>query len=254
VEFLLHPQFSDPGPYTYQLQVGHTGTNLADDWTNVGLPVTGDINHLVDGLKRIYGKTQWTHYRIRLSTPEATYYSDPAHCWGDLPFRFWRLVANRERMYLKQFTTTVRGQEGYLLKRRLVGETPEAGQGVIDYLTGEVVNPQSEETVGTEFVGGYYLPIPCVYVDLGNADRREHLDEGKARGTINDGLKVAGVALARPAWDSYDVWVSKQNDFRWQIHTISHLEEIEGVPIVVKLEMRLLPFTHPVYKFEIDRS
>lgn len=250
VEFMLHPQFTDPGPYTYQLQVGHTGTNLADDWANVGLPVTGDVNHLVDDLKRVYGKTQWTHYRIKLTTPESTYYSMPAHCWGDLPFRFWRLVANRERLYTKQFERTVRGQEGYLLKRRLVGETPEAGQGVIDYLTGEVVNPQSEETVGTEFVGGYYLPIPCVWADLGNVGRREHIDLTK--GTANDGLKVKATLLARPQVDSYDVWVGKKNDFRWEIHQIDHIEEIEGVPIAISAEFRLLPFTHPVYKFEIE--
>lgn len=249
VEFLLHPQFADPGPYTYQLQVGHTGTNLADDWANVGLPVAGDINHLVDDRKRIYGKTQWTHYRIQLTTPESVYYSPPAHCWGDLPFRFWRLVANRERLYRKQFERTVRGQEGYLLKRRLVGATPEAGQGVIDYLTGDVVNPQSEETVGTEFIGGYYLPIPCVWADLGNVDRREHIE--LKRSTVNDGLKVKATLLARPQIDSYDVWVSKRNDFRWEIHQINHIEEIEGVPIAVSAEFRLLPFTHPVYKFEI---
>ena len=251
VEFQLHPQFADPGPYTYQLQVGHTGTNRADDWANVGLPVAGDINHLVDDTQRVYGKTQWTHYRIKLTTPAGVFYSTPMHCWGDLPFRFWRLVANRERQYLKQFQTTPRGQEGYLLKRRLVGETPEAGQGVIDYLTGEVVNPQAEETVGTEFVGGYYLPIPCIWADVGLKLRREQIELQSGRGTVNDGFKTKAVMLARPQLDSYDVWVAKSTDLRWEIHTIEHIEEISGVPVVVSCEFRLLPFGHPVYKYEI---
>lgn len=247
VEWLMHPEFRDPQPYTYQLQVGHTGSNLADDWQDVGLPIA-NVTYAIDDTQRVYGKTQWTHYRIKLTTPQGTYYSAPQQTWGDLPFRFWRLVANRERIYRRQFTATSRAQEGYLLKVRLTGARPELGDGVLDYQTEEVTNPQSPETVGKEFIGGYYAPIPCVWMDPDTKiTRREHRDAGEARGTVNDGLRVKAVMLATPQVDSYDVWVDRINDFRWEIHEIEHLEAIQGVPIAIRAELRLLPFSHPVY-------
>ena len=36
------------------------------------------------------------------------------------------------------------------------------------------------------------------------------------------------------------------------IEGIEHIEEIQGVPVAVSCEFRLLPFTHPVYKYEIE--
>ena len=252
IEWQVHPGFTGKLPYTFQLQVGHTANNLADDWANVGLSAE-NVSYMTDDTQRVYGKTQWTHYRVLLTDADGnTYTSEPQHCWGDLPRRYWRLVNNRERMWLKQFKATIRGQQGYLLKRRLTGAQPEPGEGTIDYVTFELVNPQDPDTVGTEYDEGYYDPIPCVYADLERVTRREHLDEGKARGTINDGLKVPATMLAVPMVDSYDVWVDKDSDFRWEIHNIQHLEEIEGVPVVVKCEFRLLPFTHPIYDFVID--
>ena len=65
---------------------------------------------LVDDTPRVFGKTQWTHYRIKLTTPGGTYYSTPMHCWGSLDFRFWRLIANRERIYTLQFSPTTLSQ------------------------------------------------------------------------------------------------------------------------------------------------
>lgn len=251
VEFLLRPEFTQS--YQAVLEVGHTASGTADDWTPVGLPAE-NATLLVDDTQRVYGKTQWTHYRIRLHTATGDYLSQPQHCWGDLSQRSWRLVLNRERIWRVQLERTVRGQRGFLLKRRLVGARPEPGQGIIDYQTFEVLDPQAAETRGTEFLGGYYRPIPCVYADLSGKARREHQDDGGMRGTVNDLPRVSALFLAVPQLDSYDVWVSANNDFRWAIHTIEHTEELDGVPIVVMAELRLLPFTDPVYSIPLADS
>jgi hypothetical protein len=50
---------------------------------------------------------------------------------------------------------------------------------------------------------------------------------------------------------SYDVWVDKDSDFRWIIHSVKNLVEVRGIPIIVQAEMRLAPFTHPVYSIDI---
>jgi len=247
VEWQVNPHFTDTGTYQFQLQVGHTGSNRADDWTNVGLPAN-NVAALVDDTQRVHGKTQWTHYRVYLTTGQGTYASEPVGCWGNLPFRHWRMVKNRERQWRKQFERTIEGQLGYLLKRRLVGEIPEPEEFVTDYLTGEVINPQAPSTRGTEFAGGYYAPIPCTYADLGTPTRREHLDK---LGTTNEGFKIQARMLATPQADSYDIWVDKDSDFRWEIHEIQHLEEYLGVPVAINAEFRLLPFTHPAYEIPI---
>lgn len=253
IEWQLHPQFSDPGPHEYQLQVGHTGSNLADDWTNVGLPAE-NVCHLLDDEQRIFGQTQWTHYRVCLTTPNGTYFSPPQHTWGDLPTRYHRLWINRDRMYRLAFQRTRKGQPGYLLKRRLTGDRPQLGQGVLDFITEEILNPESTTTFGTEYLGGYYAPIPNVYADLSRVARREHLDGGQARGTVNDEMRVTATMLAVPQIDSYDVWIAADSDFRWVVHRVEHLEEIMGVPVVLSVEMRLLPYTHVAYKIPVPNQ
>ena len=113
--------------------------------------------------------------------------------------------------------------------------------------TEEIVRPQADETVGTEFLGGYYEPVPCFYAEQMPKRRRERID-GDMRGSANDETVLKANILAVPLADSYDVWVNKKNDLRWAIHDIEHLEEYRNVPIVLRVGMRLLPFTHPVYK------
>jgi hypothetical protein len=242
VEWLLHPTFTEG--YTAQLQVGRTGSNLADDWQNVGLPVS-NVNYAIDDTQRVFGRTQWTHYRVVLIADSGVYTSKPANCWGDLAFANWRRVMNRERIYRVQFERTIRGQDGYLLKRRLAGDRPEPGKGIIDFQTDEVINAQAVATKGTEYIGGYFAPIPCSIGDPNNLTRGERLDP--RRGTVNAGLSTTIMMLAVPQVDSKDVWVAKDSGFRWETGFIKHVEEIDGIPIVISATIKLLPFSNIVY-------
>jgi hypothetical protein len=91
IEWTLKSALQDRSPYLFQLQVGKTGLHQADDWADVGLPAT-DTYYLLDDEQRVLGRTQYTHYRIVLTTTSAVYYSPPAHCFGLLDFRHWRLA------------------------------------------------------------------------------------------------------------------------------------------------------------------
>ena len=142
------------------------------------------------------------------------------------------------------------GQNGWLLKRRLTGARPDLGEGILDYLTEEIVNPDAEATFGTEYLGGYYAPIPNSYAELSPMSRREHQDLS-ARGTVNDDMRVAARMLAVPQVDSYDIWVDADSDLRWMIHKIQELEAVSGVPVAVAAELRLIPFSHVIYKLPI---
>src|SRR4051812_3180266 len=59
----LLPTFTDPGPLEFQLQAGATASNDSDDWVDVGLPVA-DQYFAVDEEQRVWGKTNFTHYRL----------------------------------------------------------------------------------------------------------------------------------------------------------------------------------------------
>lgn len=246
IEWRLHPQFEDPEPHVFQLQAGTTGLRGADDWVNVGLPA-GDTFYLLDDQQRVFGKTQWIHYRVKLTTSAGVYYSAPQHAWGDLKFKFWRKLRAVQRLWSKKLRLTHMGQEGFLLKRKITGAQPEPGEGSIDFLTFENVNPQNPDTVGTEYLGGYYDPVPCIYASLDRVVRREHLDK---TGTENK-IVVKARMLATPQLDEEDVWVDKDTDFRWYLHRIEHLVEVQGVPAIVQAELRLAPFTDSIYGIEI---
>lgn len=250
IEWTLGSNFSDPTPHTFQLQVGTTASATASDWTNVGASAN-NVTFLIDNVQRIFGKTQWTHYRVVLTTSVDTYVSPAQHCWGDLSFKNWRLLQARTRQWSIALRQTPRGQEGFLLKRKLVGTAPiPVSDNVVDWLTGDINQPDNDDTLGTDFVGGYHLAIPCIYAGLSPLSRRESLDT-ETRGTVNDDMRVSAVFLAVPQLDSRDVWVDKDSDFRWEVHKIAHVEDIAGVPIVVSAELRLLPFSHPAYKVDL---
>lgn len=246
VEWTLHPNFRDPGPYTFQLQFGRTGNPAADDWTNVGLSVT-DTYYAIDDSQRVYGKTQWTHYRLVLTTSVGVYISAPQPAFGVLDHRDWR----RAREILRQESLRLRkeaGQEGYLLKRRLFGTVHE---DCVDYLTREVKAVNCEVCYDTGFVGGYFTPMECVYAEQSRKASHEDLDAGAGRGTVNDGLRVAARMLAVPQLHEEDVWVDRDTDDRWYIHSIENIVEVRGVPLVLQVEMRLAPYSDVIYRYPI---
>jgi hypothetical protein len=242
VEWELSDKLTDDGPYEFQLQVGHTGLPKADDWTNVGAPVT-DAYFAIDSRVRSFGKSQRTHYRVRLRTAKSIYYSMPQAPLGNLTFSDLTKANDIVRMERLRLRVEA-GNEGCLLKRRFYG-TPCS---CLDPQTEEIRQFDHDECYGTGIVGGYFAPCDCIYVDQTNIRYNNNLDGGAMRGTIDDTPIVQGRMLAVPQVGFGDVWVCKNSDERWLIHGIRNVVEMRGVPLVVEAEMRLLPFSHPVYR------
>lgn len=244
VEWTLHPQFADPPPHSFQLQVGRTGNPYADDWENVGSPVLNSYS-VVDSARRTYGKFQWTHYRVVLTTGVDSYASKPQPLTGNLSPADWRKAAailREEELRLAQIPRT----NGFLLKRRLFGEQCPC----TDSLTDEVRDPNCTSCYGTGYVGGYYQAYPCFRVEHGPVSHRSHRDD--SRGTVDDRPVTSARMLNFPQVFSYDVWVQYDSDLRWIVHSVQSAVEIRGMPLVLDpVELRLAPFSHPVYQFEV---
>jgi hypothetical protein len=244
IQWTLHPLFSDPGPYTYQLQAGRTGNPDADDWEPVGFDAD-NVFYLIDDTKRVYGMTQWTHYRVMLTTELATYFSPPISALDAAG------GVTDQRTYLAMLKAQARqiqaqGSRGYLLKRRTAGaRCPNC----IDTLTGDVTG-DCDLCYGVGWVGGYYTPMPCVWLSRELMGSRSHV-HAAGRGTIDDKKRTLARMLAIPQLFTGDVWVDEQSDLRFFMHDVDEAAAWRGRVIAYNVAIRQLPFTDPVYRFEI---
>lgn len=251
VTWELGRHFNEPRPYEFQLQVSRVGlpheqaggSTRADDWENVGDPVV-DNYVAYDPLKRLYGKTAETYYRLRLTTaPGLRFYSNPQNVYGDLDKRDYLVAREILRKELLRHTkqSSVRG---HLLKAYRSGPICPC----VDPLTKEIGNSHHDVCYGTGFIGGYFPPLPATYVDVTAEHAREALDA--QTGTAKQ-QAISGRFLAEPQVYALDVWVAASGDRRYYIHPTKVEAQIRGVPLVVSAELRLAPYTDVLYTFPL---
>lgn len=249
VEWFMHPDFLDPLPHTFQLQVNHSSAPTADDWEDVG-PEAVNTWFLVDDQQRVHGTAQWTHYRIKLTTDVGTYYSKLAPSLGVWDFLQWRRAQAIIRAELKVMQFGHGGQDGYLVKRRVSGVPCRC----LDVLTDEVRNAQCPLCYGVGWTGGYYEAIDCLWALISEDPEHARIEPDGPRGQSGSIVAKARM-LATPQLNELDVWVDKNSDMRYFVHTIKSAVEIRGVPIVYDpVELRLAPFTDQIYQFPIPNQ
>jgi hypothetical protein len=247
VMWTLLKTFTDPGPLTFQLQVGESSDPDADDWHDVGLPVTDQyLAH--DPEQRDFGKIRYAFYRVVLTTTLGTYVSEPTGMLGTLGMRDWLKARNLVRRKLRTFRLG-EGQNGFLLKRRITGRPCQL---CLDPQTREVLDPFCPSCYGTGFQCGYYFPMACVWAAM--EPRARHLeldgDQQAMRGTIAD-IVVQATMLLTALLSEEDIWVNKLTDDRYYVHKITSTCEIRGVPILGQVELRPIPFTSVIYDIPI---
>jgi hypothetical protein len=244
----LLPTFTDEGPLEFQLQYGTTDNNDSDDWIDVGLPVE-NVYFAYDGEQRVFGKTNWAFYRVKLTSSIGVYYSDPANANGTLERRSWRLAREMVRQRKKAYRVGVGAQEGYLLKRRWTGVPCPV---CLDYMTREVRNPDCPQCYGTGFKCGYFYPMACVFAEMD--PRTYHLTiEDQQRGVIKD-VAIRAEMLMADMVSEQDVWVAKKTDDRYFVHEIQNTAEIRGTPLVAKVVLRLIPYSSILYTINIPQQ
>lgn len=244
VSFQLLPTFLDPRPLTAQLQVGRTANPNADDWLDVGLPVVDQVT-LYDPDQRAFGKTNFTHYRIKLTTPLSAYYSLPVGAQGILDRRAWRLAREIVRQRLVAYRYGPGAQRGYLLKRRRTGEPCHV---CLDHQTREVRNPDCPSCYGTGFECGYYFPLSCTWAEMTPTGHHTHLDP--TRGTVDD-VVVQAEMLMTELLSEEDIFVSAKTDVRYYVHDVKPTAEMRGVPLIADVVLKPVAFSSIVYAITI---
>lgn len=233
------PAFNLAADAEYVLQLGHGGTETADDWEDITEPQS-DVVALIDPQQRLFGKSPTAYYRVGVFSGENLYYSRPIPLTGSLDLVDWRhlrVIMRNEFILLRAQT----GVKGTLLRRRWYGERCEE-PGCVDYLTDETRNSHCEVCYGTGIVGGYYEPVECVY----GAIEPTHSWEQLGRGTVNQ-INTKGRFLASPLVMAQDIWIDDSTDFRYYIQAKQNIVEVKGVPAVCQVELRQAPFTDIIY-------
>ena len=60
--------------------------------------------------------------------------------------------------------------------------------------------------------------------------------------------------LMLPLLQETDVWVNRETDDRYYIHSIQDVAEIRGVPLIANVEMRPAPYTDIAYTIPIPQQ
>jgi hypothetical protein len=247
VTWFLERLFVDPLPHSFQLQFAETSTPTADDWADVGLPVSNGF-FAIDDEKRLWGKSLEVHYRVVLTTPVNTYTSDPASVLSDVPYRDWLDIREQYRQY-KKVLAKYKGTAGYLLKRKRFGRPC---QTCLDPLTQEGMRSNCPECFGTEITAGYYKAVPDFYVDMATQSARE-MTNLQGRATVKD-VVLPGLCPGDVLVNSRDVFVEKNSGRRHNIETVGTESEFRAYPICLKLELRQIPFSDVIYRVDLQQG
>jgi hypothetical protein len=247
----MAPWFCDPLPWEFLPQISDTGVD-----TSVWRDLTGWLPNwftIIVGPVLEGGRNLTTNFRVLLRTPAGEYASEPQNVFGTLPSKGWvraRVIVKKERLRFRTATVV----KGWLLKRMRTGTTPDPTDprtAVTNYLTGEIIKTVDPATVGTEYFGGFYMPVPYD-LDAEPTGLYEHRDELQGRGTIDDDSLVRQARIIHdPPVAHWDAFVADQSDLRFYIHRVRHLAEIASVPLVSQAELRLAPFTDVIYTVEV---
>lgn len=232
---------------SFQLQYGRTGIMTADDWQNVGNPVS-ETNILIDLSKRLYGQTDWSHYRIKMTALGGeVFYSPPISSMAAAPtFQDQQMIRGIMRRESER-QRTGELMDGFLLKKKHYGETCEH---CVDPATGAHTDSSCPFCKGTGFVEGYFPPVPCFFVELGTfvRDYRKSAEGG----SVQDGPVSQARFVNIPQVTPDDVWVDKRTDNRWLLKSIQALVRVGSLELIsVSLDCRLLPFTDVVYDIPV---
>lgn len=240
----LEPLFRDPPPYEFQLQFGRSGIRDANDWVNVGDPV---INTYFAGDPdwREGGYTLLSHYRVKLTTANGVYISQPANCFGDLSERDWLLA--REIIRKEKLRHRLVSVPGYLAKPLRYGPPCKRCR---DQLTQEVTDANCPVCNGTGFEVGYHPVLPMQCWDLSPQIIQEDVDTNM-KGATREQAYVDARVIGFPALNKYDIWINGTSDERWMVETIQVAAAIRNVPIVYQVKLGLLPFSNMAYSLEI---
>lgn len=241
IEWHMRPDFFDPLPWVFQLQV-NPNAGEPDQWENVGGPVLNQF-YALDTEQRIFGQQLTQAYRVQLETAAGEYVSGMAQPLGNLRRKDWlHVLAIYRRLRLQSNKDAL---EGYLLKRRIYADTCPL---CVNPYTETITQSNCDLCKGTGKVLGYWPAVDVHMIDYLPTPTYTRQGEGEAadRQTIDETL-TQGVYLGVPQLATRDVWVMKGSGKRYFVEKISTVGTMGDTPVIVQVALRLAELTDIIY-------
>jgi len=237
------------GTYTLFLEFSRSGN---DEWNIVNSINNYDFSQieLFDTGQRAWAISEKIFYRLRVTNGTDTYLSYVEPAWGS-PDRTDRLkireMQRQECLRLRKFV----GSKGLLYKRKNWGEAPTISRSaaIIDPDTGDVLDANAVESMGTAFSGGFYTPFVYWLEFVAGETEKIDQDVDGAKGT-SDILVVQANGLAYPFPRSNDIWLDCTSGRRYRIDSCTVKSKVRHLPVTYSIVMSELPFTHIIYKLD----
>ena len=228
-------------PFQYMAQWSRT---INGEWEDVLDVPTMDGFYIIDAEQRLWAKQLDLYYRMKITTYDGqAFYSDPVRADGGLPHEDWvkaREIIRKEYLRLRKAA----GSYGKLFRRRdWGGLCPEC----TDFDTGERVIDNCGACFDTGYIGGYYDPVEYWIDTSVHSQRLQRDDNMGMTGDINK----TGRTVPYPFPQSNDVWWSAKDGRRYFLQKIEILSKIRTVPIIISVELRLVPTTSIIYQLPI---
>jgi hypothetical protein len=246
--WVLNNSFSLAKPHVYQLEASLGGHDNAGDWRPITQPVANTQEIGFYQTREQKGKILTTHVRLVLFAGGRKFVSHAVPVGYALDAR---LQAQADEIIRKERLRfhTAGSQTGYLLKAYRYGEPATKSR---DPGTQEVISDLDELSYARPFKNGYYPPISYT-IDTTLIAGTETIGDGNPNTNNSATPGLAARAIAHPMVQSEDVWVDAVSDKRYVVQEAKPVASIGGQPLVMQLMLRLLPFSHIVYKIPVDR-
>ena len=222
----VDPTFADPGPWEFTVQQTDTGKQDTDEWEDLHDGPIINAFQFIDTFKVIHTKDWNIVYRVKLTTPNKTYYSVHTGPYSLLPrkeFLIARDIMRREVLAMREW-------EGVPVDiwKKAVSDDPCTE--CVDEITGQIIDPDCPYCDGTGKKEGHHGPY----------DGFAKFSPRKSTKTIDE-LHTTDIQLfdvrmiAYPFLIRNDILVDRTSDKRYSIEKVESAFEVRRIPIIYKL-------------------
>lgn len=201
----------------------------------------------LDTKTKYSGKQKIITYIVKIFTATTTHESAPVYLFAGLQPKK-RLLAKAILRRVELSQRHIQNWHGYLLKRKWTGNPCSC----VDPDTKQVLDSDCPLCFGTGFEAGYWrAAIKRNILTSSPVSALPLYDINQIAGNVAPAVMRAQIA-GLPPINQYDAWVSPTANYRFYITNIQVAAEMEGLPLVYNVELRLAERSDILYSFPVE--
>lgn len=201
----------------------------------------------LDTTSKYSGKQKVLTYIVKLFTTTTEHESSPIYLFAGIRPKK-RLLAKAILRRIEMSQRHIQNWHGYLLKRKWTGVPCSC----VDPDTKQVLDSDCPICFGTGFEAGYWRSaIKRNILSSSPLSALPVYDINQVLGTVAPAVIQAQIT-GLPPINQYDAWISPVNNYRFYITNIQVAAELEGLPLLYNVEMRLAERSDILYSFPVE--